>query len=305
MEKSLLDVVIIGGGPGGLSAALVLGRSRRTVALIDDGQPRNAVSHQSHGFLTRDGITPFELRNIAQEQLKKYETLSIYDDYVLDVKYEHKGFQTTTRNGELIISRKVIFATGLKEDLPPIPGLKDVYGTSIFPCPYCDGWEHRDQSLAVIGNGEKLLDYTKMIQNWSKDLVVCTNGLAMITEQERQMLVTHQISLLESPIIELKSKDNHLEQIIFQNGEWLNREVAFILDTGAKQATMIPERLGVRLDEKGSFETEGHGKTSVKGLYIIGDAAKRFSGLIGAASEGYEAGVILNHELVEEDWSFL
>lgn len=303
MDKRLLDVVIIGGGPGGLSTALVLGRSRRTVVLIDDGKPRNAVTHLSHGFLTRDGVKPFELRNIAREQLKQYKTISLYDDYVQTVQYEENGFQTITRNGEHFVSRKVLFATGLKEELPPIPGLDEIYGTSVFPCPYCDGWEHRDQPLAVIGNGEKLLNYTKMIHHWSKDLVVCTNGPASITQQEKQELTHHHIRLVESPIRELMSRGGQLNQIILQSGESIKRSVGFLLDTGAKQATMIPQQLGIKLDELGSFETKGHGTTNVKGLFIIGDAAKRFTGLIGAASEGYAAGVVLNHELVEEDWT--
>ncbi|MCL7748262.1 NAD(P)/FAD-dependent oxidoreductase [Halalkalibacter alkaliphilus] len=302
MEHRTVDVTIVGGGPGGLSAALVLGRSCRSVVLIDSGHPRNEVTYESHGFLTRDGIKPFELREIALEQMKKYDKVTIIDDLVEDVKNEDARFKTTTRTGRIISSRKIIFATGLKEHLPMIRGLKQTYGKSVFSCPYCDGWEHRDLPLAVIGNQKDLIHYIRLIYNWSQDLLVATNGPAELKEKEKKEVAEHGIRLIETEIKEITSTDGLLKEIVFADGETINRKAAFIVNTGAEQATMLPEKLGVTLAENGAFETKEHGKTSVNGLYIIGDAAKRFTGLMGAAAEGYETGVNMNHEFVEEDW---
>ncbi|WP_227935115.1 NAD(P)/FAD-dependent oxidoreductase [Alkalihalobacillus deserti] len=302
MDQRTVDVVIVGGGPGGLSAALVLGRSRRSVVLIDSGHPRNEVTYESHGFLTRDGIKPFELRELAHEQMKTYPNVTIVSDLVEGVVNEQKQFKTTTQTGSVYYSRKVIFATGLKEDIPDIPGLDQVYGKSVFSCPYCDAWEHCDQAIAMIGNKQDLIHYIRLIYNWSKDLIVATNGPAKLTEKEKQELSQHKVRLIETPIKEVISKDGFLEQIVFNDGETIYREAGFIVDTGAEQATMLPRELGIKLNDKHGFETKEHGKTSIDGLFIIGDAAKRFTGLMGAASEGYETGVYMNKEFVEEDW---
>ncbi|MDT8859774.1 NAD(P)/FAD-dependent oxidoreductase [Alkalihalobacillus sp. MEB130] len=302
LEHRTVDVTIVGGGPGGLSAALVLGRSCRSVLLIDSGHPRNEVTYESHGFLTRDGIKPFELREIAHEQMKKYDNVTIVDDVVDKVEQETDRFKTTARSGMVISSRKIIFATGLKEHLPEIRGLKDVYGTSVFSCPYCDGWEHRDFPLAVIGNQKDLIHYIRLIYNWSQDLIVMTNGPAILTKKEIEEVESHNVRLVQTKIKELFSADGLLQEVVFEDGETIKRKAAFIVNTGAEQATMIPKDLGVPLTKKGAFETKEHGKTKIPGLYIIGDAAKRFTGLMGAASEGYETGVHMNHEFVEEDW---
>ncbi|GAE34804.1 NAD(P)/FAD-dependent oxidoreductase [Halalkalibacter akibai] len=302
MKQRTVDVVVVGGGPGGLSAALVLGRSLRSVVVIDAGHPRNEVTHESHGFLTRDGIKPFELRELAHEQMKKYPKVSIIKDLVEDVWKVDDHFKTTTREGAIIYSRKLIFATGLKEDIPDIPGLDDVYGKSVFSCPYCDAYEHRDQPIALIGNKKELIHYIRLIYNWSRDLVVATNGPASLTEKEKEELRERKVRLVETPIKEVLFQDRDLHQLVFTDGETINRKAGFIVNTGAKQATMLPEKLGVHLNAQDGFETKEHGSTKVDGLFIIGDAAKRFTGLMGAASEGYETGVFMNKQFVEEDW---
>ncbi|WP_034744044.1 NAD(P)/FAD-dependent oxidoreductase [Halalkalibacter wakoensis] len=302
MEHRTVDVAIVGGGPGGLSAALVLGRSCRSVVLVDSGHPRNEVTYESHGFLTRDGIKPFELRAIAHEQMQKYENVTMINDLVQSVEKDQNRFKTTTTSGVVISSRKLIFATGLKEHLPTIPGLKETYGKSIFSCPYCDGWEHRDQPLAIIGNQKDLIHSIRLIYNWSRDLVVMTHGPAALTEKEKKEVMNRDVRIIETEIKEISSDEGLLKEVAFVDGETIQRKAAFLVNTGAEQATFLPEKLGVPLTKNGSFETKEHGKTKIAGLYIIGDAAKRFTGLIGAASEGYETGVHMNREFVEEDW---
>lgn len=294
------DVLIVGGGPSGLSAALVLGRAKRSVVVIDEGRPRNAVTRQSHGFLTRDNIKPMELRQIARDQLQTYP-VNILDDTVVEIENQQDCFIIHSKKNK-IQAKKVIFASGLKEHLPEIDGLEETYGVSVFSCPYCDGWEHRDQPLAIIGNGKNLFTYCKLISNWSEDLIVLSDGPTILSVEEQQQLDDRNIRLIEEPIKELKSIDGRLTEITFEENDSIPRSAAFLLNTYATQSTTLPIKLGVELNEKGGYQTERHGRTSTDGLYIIGDAAKRFTGLIGAASEGYETGIAVNLDLINEEW---
>ncbi|MBO2942426.1 NAD(P)/FAD-dependent oxidoreductase [Paenibacillus sp. F411] len=302
MSEKIVDCIVIGGGPAGLSAALVLGRSRRTVLVIDGNQPRNSVTRESHGFLSRDGIQPEEFKQISLEQLKKYPNVQYHQDFVERVVKQDHGFKAATAKGNVYKSRKVILATGMKDHLPPIQGLQEVYGTSVFPCPYCDGWERRDARFAVFGNEEWLMHYVKMIYHWSHDLILFTNGPAALTSAEKKDLVDHHIQLVESPIVKLQSTDGQLERVVVESGESFERTDGFILDTGETQASDIPSQLGIPLNEMGGCIVDEHGETSIKGLYVIGDAKHVFSGLIMAASEGYELGATINGEMVIEDW---
>lgn len=302
MDNDLLDVVIAGGGPGGLNAALVLGRSLKKVMLIDEAKPRNDVTLKSHGFLTRDGISPTVIREIAREQLKAYKNVTIIKDVIDDVERNNDLFIIKTRNGQTVISKKIIFATGMKDYLPAIPGLQSVYGKTVFHCPYCDGWERKNEPLALFGNGAALLPFVKLIFNWSKDLVVFTNGPARIEDEEKRQLAHHQINLIETPITELQSNNGNLEKIILQNGEFFNRTGGFISSTGERQSSMIPARLGVPINDKNEYITSEHGQTNLKGLFIIGDAKNTFTSLIGAASQGYEAAVKINDDFAAENW---
>ncbi|NMH68089.1 NAD(P)/FAD-dependent oxidoreductase [Bacillus sp. RO3] len=301
MTESMLDCIVIGGGAAGLSAALVLGRSRRSTLIIDENQPRNRVTRASHGFLSRDGIKPEEFKELSLEQLWKYPTIRYEQDRVVDVVKINSIFQVTTNEKKRYRSKKVIFATGMKDVLPPMKGLKEVYGSSVFPCPYCDGWERRDKKVALFGNDDWLMPYLKMIYHWSKDLIVFTNGKAQLTESEREDLIGHGVQLVESPIVELQSTDGQLERVVVETGESFERSDGFLLDTGQTHASDIPFSLGVELNEMGGYKVDDKSETDIKGLYIIGDAKNGFSGLIMAASEGYELGATLNGEMVMED----
>lgn len=301
--NTLMDVVIVGGGPAGLSAALLLGRSCRHVVVIDAGKPRNRMTYESHGFLTRDGIKPSEFRQIAISQMKKYTNVHMEEDVVEHVQHEQGVFHTLTQSGRVFRSRKMIFATGMQDHLPPIPGLQEVYGSSVFPCPYCDGWERRNEPLAIMGQDDRLFHYVKTLYSWSRDLVVLTNGPCAITAQERQELEARHIELIETEISEMHSQEGKLNQIVFRDGRSIHRKGGFLLDTGARQATHIPGTLGIPLHESGGYVTTSeYGHTTIDGVYIIGDAKNAFTGVVGAAREGYFIGEIINKDLIEEDW---
>ncbi|MFF2887380.1 NAD(P)/FAD-dependent oxidoreductase [Paenibacillus sp. NPDC057967] len=296
------DVAIIGGGPAGLSAALVLGRALRSVILIDEDKPRHAAAHSSHGYLTRDGISPSAFRELGREDVRAYELVRMEHDTATGAKKEDDHFHIATASGKSYISKYLVIATGARDQLPPIPGIQESYGISVFPCPYCDGWEHRGEPLAIIGSSQSLFGYVQLIFNWSRDLSVFTDGASMLTLEQKQALQARGIALYEQPIKSLRSSGGQLEKIMLEDGQEIARRIAFLSDTGARDATTIPDELGVGREQDGQYETMEHGSTHIEGLYLIGDAKHYFTGLIGSASEGYEAGVAINRRLVEEDW---
>jgi thioredoxin reductase len=235
--------------------------------------------------------------------MKPYSNVRIEQDLVEHVQQDKGIFHTLTQKGRLFRSRKIIFATGMQDHLPLIPGLKEVYGISVFPCPYCDGWERRNEPLAIFGQGEKLFHYVKTLYSWSKDLVVLTNGASAVTEQEREELEARRIGLIETEIRDLQSHEGMLHRIVFQDGQSLHRKGGFLLNTGARQASRIPGTLGIPLHDSGGYiTTSDYGHTAIEGVYIIGDAKNAFTGLIGAARDGYYIGELINKDLIEDDW---
>ena len=157
----MLDTIIVGGSAAGLTAALYLGRFRRKVLIIDSQKPANRFSHAAHNFFTRDGTPPSELLSIGREQLQKYETVKIQEGEVTHIASDQQGFTVTLADGSRQSTRKILLATGLKDTLPAIPGLQELWGTSVLHCPYCDGWEQRDKPVAIYGKGEQALHVAK------------------------------------------------------------------------------------------------------------------------------------------------
>lgn len=195
-QTKLLDVVIVGGGPADLNAALVLGRCCRNVLLFDDGHPRNEVSHTLHGFLSRDGTPPEQLRAIAHEQLAAYPSVQIDQDRVVDAARVEQGFSVTTRDGRSFLARKLLLAAGVVDKLPEQPGFRELYGIGLFHCPYCDGWEMRDRPLAVYGRGdEKEGGMALEMTHWSRDTVLCTDGPSELSSQYRHRLEANGVQL--------------------------------------------------------------------------------------------------------------
>jgi thioredoxin reductase len=214
----MFDVVIVGAGPAGLSAALILGRCRRRVLICDTGKHRNASSKSMHGFLTQDGIAPAEFLRLGYEQLRPYETLEFRHIEVIDAVRDASSFRITLVDGTCITSRKLLLATGVVDELPNIEGISALYGRSIFHCPYCDGWEVRDAPLAVYGKAERGSALALELTLWSKDLVLCTDGLAELAEKDLERLTRNGIGVREERIARLEGNDGRLERIIFTNG---------------------------------------------------------------------------------------
>ena len=298
--QPLLDVIIVGAGPAGLSAALVLGRCRRRVLICDAGHPRNASSHALHGFLTRDGINPTEFLHIAGEQLRPYETVELRQAEVTDARRQAHTFEVTLSTGERISSRKLLLATGVVDEIPSIEGISELYGRTVFHCPYCDGWELRDQPLAVYGRGENGFGLSLELLLWSRDLVFCTNGPSELSPEQIERLTRHNIAMKEERIVRLEGSEGNLERIVFADGESLARKAMFF-STGNTQSSNLPEKLGCKFTDQGCVDTGEYETTDVPGLYVAGDASRLVQFVIVAASEGAQAAVAINKELMKED----
>jgi thioredoxin reductase len=294
------DVAIVGGGPAGLSAALILGRCCRRVIVFDAGRPRNSVSPELHGFLTRDCERPVDLRRLGRAQLARYETVSVRDAVVADALAGDRHFLVRTADGTSVRARKLLLASGVKDELPDIDGFEQTYGVSAFHCPYCDGWERRGQAIAILGKGTKGTALALELLGWSRDVVLCTNGPHGLDAEEAACLERNGIALEVRPIARLESVDGVLGEVVFAAGPPLKRQALFF-SAPATQSCGIASALGCEFNERGSVRTSAYEKTNVAGLYVAGDASHHVELAIVAAAEGAMAAFAINAELLEED----
>jgi thioredoxin reductase len=294
------DVIVVGGGPAGLSAALVLARACRTILVCDGGRPRNAAAQALHGFLTRDGTPPSELRRLAREELARYDTVEIRDVDVHDASCEPDGFSVTLASGDVCRSRKLMLATGVLDYVPDIEGIRALYGRSVFHCPYCDGWELRGQPIAVYGKGDKGCGLSLELTGWSRDLVLLTDGPSELEDSQRERLQLHGITVEERRLSRLVGKDGQLEQVVFLAGPPLARRALFFT-LGQSQHSALTKRLGCQFNDKGTVRTGPYETTHVPGLYVCGDASRAVQWAVVAAAEGAEAAYAINQTLIKED----
>ncbi len=296
----LHDCIIVGGGPAGLSAALVLGRSRRRVLLLDTNRPRNAGDDEIRGFITQEGTSPASFRAQARSELAAYPGVTLRDREAMDVRREAGLFVVTTKSDEEYRGRKLLLATGLDHDLPQAPGFVELFGRSVWTCPYCHGWEHRDEPLAVHARGAKAAGFAVEIGLWSRDVVLCTDGWKDMPDSDRDRLAASSITLDEVPITRLESEGGRLARIHFADGRALPRSGIFIL-LAAQQASPLAQMLGCEMNAKGTVDTRAYERTNVPGLFVAGDASRRLQFAIVAAAEGAMAAFAINSELLDED----
>lgn len=304
MKNKKLDVLVVGGGPAGMNTALVLGRALMNTVIVNEEKPRNNVTQASHGFLTRDGFHPSEFLQVAKRQLEQYDTVAYKKGIVSAVEKVESGFKVITENGTEFITKRIIFATGYKDDLKKIGlnGVEKVYGKTVYPCPFCDGWERRNEPLALFGKDEGVGHFAKTISNWTDDLIIFTNGENPIGEDEIETLKKNNIQVINDEITELVSENGNLKEVKLANGNGIKRTGGFLLSTGEKQSTNIPKKLGVELSDWGTYQTNEWGKSKVAGVYIIGDAKNNFTGVIGSAAEGSYVAEMITQEIIEERW---
>lgn len=301
LHPDLLDVVIVGGGPAGLSAALLLGRCLRRVLVCDAGNPRNAPARIFNGYLSRDGSTPGEFLQISRDQLRRYETVELRKVQVERAERGDRRFTVTLETGERIASRLLLIATGLVDELPAIEGFTPFYGKTAHSCPHCDGWEHRGEPIAVAGGTQEAADLAIELLLWSRDVVLCANGPLECDVKVRAQMKRGGVRVIETPIARLEGDGDMLSGVRFTDGAFLPRAVLFFAP-GQQQRSPLAEQLGCEFcEEEGCIRCDEKAATSIPGLYAAGNASRGVQLVIAAAAEGTLAAVAMNNALVEAD----
>jgi thioredoxin reductase len=295
------DVVIVGGGPAGLSAGLVLGRSCRAVLICDTGTPRSWASKAQHGFLTRDGIPPDQFRRFGRVELRRYRGVQFVRAEVVSARRALGGFRLRTDDGVSISCRKLLIATGVFDRLPPIPGVAAYFGNSVFQCPYCDGWEFRDTPVAVYGRGRRGYEMSRALTAWTRDIVLCTDGPARLTAEQRQALKENDIRIREERITGLAGSDGKMRAIEFKGGAMLARRALFF-DTPVVEQSRLARSIGCEFDKRGGVKCGRYESTSVPGVFVAGNIIKDVQLAIVAAAEGAKAAFGINKALTREDF---
>lgn len=293
-RKDVKDVVVVGGGPGGLSAALALGRGRKKVLVCDGGTPRNAAAEEVHTYLTRDGIPPREFRRVAWEQMRPYD-VELREARVLDVERAGTVFRVALEGGDVVEARRVLLATGMVDVMRELPGYSDLWGKAIFQCPFCYGWEIQDRAWGVLATNAVSLDFAVMLTGWTRDLVVFAMDGFEVPSDKRALLEKAGVRLETRRIRGLIAAGEKLDAVELEDGTRVPREILF--DRPPQRQSSLVQRLGLELNEEGFVKLKGPGETSVPGIYAAGDLGTRAQAAIVAASAGMLAAGMLNHDL--------
>jgi thioredoxin reductase len=289
------EVVVVGGGAAGLNAALVLARARRAVAVVDAGRPRNAPAAHMHGFLSRDGMPPHDLVAAGRAEVAGYGG-SLIDDTVAEVA---PGFQVRLAGGSALQARRVLVATGLRDELPDVPGVRERWGRDLLHCPYCHGYEVRDQPLGVLGGSPEAVQHALLVRQWSPDVVVFAHTDA-VGPAQRELLTARGIGVVEGTVARLVVGNDQLQGIELAEGSVVPRAAVFVRPRFVPNADLLT-RLGCTVDEHGWVVHDPVGRTSVAGVWVAGNAADPRAQVITAAGQGSAAAIALNADLVGED----
>lgn len=295
------EVIIVGGSAAGLAAAMSLGRALRQVLVIDSGLPCNRQTPHSHNFLTRDGETPANILLKAREELAVYQTVSFLEGTVSAAVKEEALFSIHTSAEETFTASKIIFATGVKNIMPAIPGFAECWGISVIHCPYCHGYEVRDQATGILANGDMAFELARLIFNWTKDITIFTNGPVSISPDQLLRLESHRILIDERPVAAIHHQDGMLSDIAFTDGS-IHALNAIYARPAFEQHCKVPEQLGCALTEDGFIKVDELRKTSIPGIYAAGDNTTAMRSIASAVATGSFAGAMLNHELIAEQF---
>lgn len=301
MEGNSFDVIIAGGSYAGLSAAMALGRSLRNVLIIDSGKPCNEQTPHSHNFLTQDGKTPAEISKEAREQVEKYNTVKFQEGFVVKISKTADGFEAETQLGQNFKSKKLIIATGILDVKPDIPGFDECWGISVLHCPYCHGFEVKDEKTGIIANGDFAFEFSKMISHWTKDLTLFTNGKSDLTEDQIRKMIKKDIKINENKIESLEHTNGKIENIIFKNGSKVSVKAVYA-KVPFEQSLNVSEDLGIEIGEFGHIKTDAFYKTSSYGVYACGDSSSMMRSVANAVGSGNVVGAMVNKELIEEEF---
>jgi thioredoxin reductase len=296
MTNRTYDVAIIGGGPAGLSAALVLGRARRRVVVVDAGTPRNAPAAHMQGFLSRDGTPPAELLRAARDEVRRYG-VELVEDRVVSAA---AGFALRLAGGRTLEARTVLLATGAVDELPDIPGARERWGRDLLHCPYCHGWEVRDQPIGVLGTGAGSVEHAHLLRQWTDDVILFAHT-AVVTAGEREALHARGIAVVDGTVEELVVTNDRLQGVRLADGHTVARRALFIRPALRAHAGGLAAALGCELLEDGLVRADHGGRTSVRGIWAAGNATNPRAQVITAAGEGSAVAIAINTELVADE----
>lgn len=298
-DKELYDVIIIGGSYAGLSAAMALGRSLRKVLVVDSGLPCNRFTAHSHNFITQDGVQPAVIAEKSRAQVAAYDTVQMVGGKVTDAEKNGNDFVVHTAAGERFTASRLLFATGITDIMPDdMPGFAECWGISVAHCPYCHGYEVRQKKLGILGNGELAFEFTRLLHQWSKDLVLFTNGPSTLTAVDDNKLQQHNISIVTTPVQQLLHANGYVSGVELTDGSIVPVDAVFA-KPAFRQHCDVPAKLGCKFTEHGHIETDDFGKTSAPGVYAAGDNSSFFRSVAGAVAAGNKTGAWINKELIE------
>ncbi len=297
-----VEAVIVGGGPAGLSAALVLGRCRRDVLVFDDHNYRNRDARVLHGYLTRDHVppSPEDLRALGRADLARYSTVRILEDTVVEARRTLDGFALLTKSGAQISTRTLLLATGFRDTLPAIGGARELHGELVAPCPYCDAFEVRDQPLAAFSHPDEAgARFAAVVSRWSRDVVFCAERRPQLGDSTREMLARKGVRVEHRELRSVERERDGL-RLVFAEGETLWRRMMFY-HLGGEPVSNLAERLGADITEHRSVLVDRHQASSIPGLFVAGDATRDVLQAIVAAGEGSSAAVSINEYLCQTE----
>lgn len=299
--KNNFEVIILGGSYAGLSAALALGRSLREVLIIDNELPCNRQTPHSQNFLTQDGKTPKEISTTAREQVAKYESIQFYQGKAISGIKTENGFEITTDKNEKFSAKKLIFATGIKDEMPEIKGFSECWGISVIHCPYCHGYEYRGKNTAIIANGERAFHLASMVLQLSNHLTIFTTGKSGFDQDQREKLKEKNIEIIETEITEILHETGQLKNIVLKDETSQPYDVAYAAIPFI-QSSEIPIALGCELTENGHLQIDPFQKTNIAGVFACGDNSNMMRSVAQAVYSGNVAGAMVNAELVKEEF---
>lgn len=293
------DVVIVGGSYAGLAAGMALGRSLKQVLIIDSGKPCNRQTPHSHNFLTQDGKPPHEIATLARQQVEQYDTVKFFSGLAVTGTKTENGFAISTASGESFSAKKLIFATGITDILPAVEGVAECWGISVLHCPYCHGYEVRNERTGILANGDIGFELSGLISNWTKDLTLFTNGASTLTAEQTAKLKSHNIKIAEGEIKKLEHTHGHIQNIVFKDGTTSSVKALYARITFEQHCT-VPGTLGCDMTEEGYIKADPLQKTSVPGVFACGDNTTRLRTVANAVATGAFTGMVANREMIFE-----